>query len=277
MKKFLINCLLFLVIFAIGLYSRSFYLLITEEYKKNVNGADTYNAIAKSKQKKKARKVLLGDSVGRQLFENTKYNDTINSFACNQAIGLAGHYLLLNNFLSAGNEVDTVYMIFRPSSFRNNLDEKYTFHYFLKPFYKDEYKSLFTRTVYDQIRKIPFHFLSQDPAVLTSNWSPDFASKDQKGYTFLSPISAEYMTRIKELSISYNFELILLPSPVSDADRNDIASIDRNEIIDRGLGKEFENYFDQIIFLNDTSFMDGVHLIHPEIYTQYYKDNLVQF
>jgi hypothetical protein len=277
MKRFLLNSLLFLVLFAIGLYSRSFYLLITEEYKKKVNGADTYNAIAKSKQKKKTRKVLLGDSVGRQLFENTKYNDTINSFACNQAIGLVGHYLLLNNFLKAGNEVDTVYMIFRPSSFLNNLDEKYTYHYFVKPFYKDEYKPLFTKTVYDQIRKIPFSFISQDPSLLTSNWAPDFIAEDKKDYTFLSPISAEYMTRIKELSIEHGFELIILPSPVSINSRNDIAAIDRSEIINHGLSEEFENYFDQIIFLNDTSFMDGIHLNHPETYTQYYKENLLQF
>lgn len=277
MKRFLINVLLFLVLFAIGLYARSFYLLITEEYKKKVNGADTYNAIAKSKQKKKTRKVLLGDSVGRQLFENTKYNDTINSFACNQAIGLVGHFLLLNNFLKAGNEVDTVYMIFRPSSFLNNLDEKYTFHYFLKPFYKDEYKPLFTKTVYDQIHKIPFNFISQDPALLTSNWAPDFTARGKKNYTFLSPISAEYMNRIKELSIKHNFELIILPSPVSINSKKDIASIDRSEISSHGLSEEFANYFDQIIFLNDTSFMDGIHLNDPETYTRYYKENLVQF
>lgn len=277
MKRFLLNSLLFLVLFAVGLYSRSFYLLVTEEYKKNVNGADTYHAIAKSKQKKKTRKVLLGDSVGRQLFENTKYNDTINSFACNQAIGLVGHFLLLNNFLKAGNEVDTVYMIFSPSSFLNNLDEKYTFHYFLKPFYKDEYKPLFSKTVYDQIRKIPFNFLSQDPALLTSNWTPDFNARDKKNYTFLSPISAEYMNRIKELSIQHDFELIILPSPVSINSRKDIAAIDKREINSVGLSKEFENYFDKIIFLNDTSFMDGIHLNHPETYTLYYKENLVQF
>lgn len=251
--------------------------MVTEEYKKSVNGADTYNAIAKSKQKKKTRKVLLGDSVGRQLFENTKYNDTINSFACNAAIGVVGHYLLLNNFIKAGNEVDTVYMLFTPSSFINNLDEKYTFHYFLKPFYKDEYKPLFTKTVYDQVRKIPFHFISQDPALLTSNWAPDFRNHDKKNYTFLSPISLEYLTRIKELSIKYGFELIILPTPVSINSKKDIISIDRSEFSNNGLGEEFSKYLNQIIFLNDTSFMDGIHLNHPETYTQYYRENLVQF
>jgi hypothetical protein len=277
MKRFLLNSLLFLVLFAIGLYSRSFYLLITEEYKNNVNGYETYNAIAKSKQKKKTRKVLLGDSVGRQLFENTSYNDTVNSFACNQAIGLVGHYLLLNNFLEAGNQVDTVYMIFTPSSFLNNLDEKYTFHYFLKPFYKDEYKPLFTQTVFEQIRKIPFNFISQDPALLTSNWAPNFNTMDEKNYTFLSPISAEYLKRIKDLSIQYGFKLIILPSPVSMSSKTGIAAIDKSEISKNGLSTEFENYFDRIIFLNDTSFMDGVHLSHPETYTQYYKEHLIKF
>lgn len=277
MKRFLINCTLFLLLFLAGMYSRSLYLLNTGAYKQTVSGSDTYHSIEKSKQKKKTRKLLIGDSVGRQLFENTTYNDTLNSFACNQAIGLVGHYILLNNFLMAGNQVDTVYMLFRHSSFLNNLDEKYTYHYFLKPFYNEEYKSLFTQTVNDQIQKIPFHFICRDPNILTTNWAPDFQTEDEKNYTFLSPISVEYLKRIKDLSIKYGFTLIILPTPTSLNNKQEILTIDKNEIIKNGLANEFNGYFDQIIFLNDTSFMDGIHLNHPEAYTKYYKDNLISY
>jgi len=277
MKKFLVTCSLFSLLFLAGMYTRSFYLLYTGAYKQTVSGADTYHSIEKSKQKKKTRKLLIGDSVGHQLFENTEYNDTINSFACNQAIGLVGHYILLNNFLNAGNQVDTVYMLFRPSSFLNNLDEKYTFHYFLKPFNNEEYKSLFTKTVNDQIHKIPFHFICRDPNILTSNWAPNFKIKDKKNYTFLSPISVEYLNRIKELSLKYGFELIILPTPTSLRNKQEILAIDKNEIVKSGLSNEFHNYFDQIIFLSDSSFMDGIHLNHPDVYTKYYKDNLISY
>jgi hypothetical protein len=100
---------------------------------------------------------------------------------------------------------------------------------------------------------------------------------DEKNYTFLSPISAEYLKRIKDLSIQYGFKLIILPSPVSMSSKTGIAAIDKSEINKNGLSTEFENYFDRIIFLNDTSFMDGVHLNHPETYTQYYKEHLIKF
>ncbi len=277
MKKFVVTSLIFLLLYDVGLYTRSFYLLYTGNYKQSVLGADTYYSLNKSKQKKKARKVILGDSVGHQLFDNTKYNDTINSFACNKAIGLVGQYILLNNFIQAGNQFDTVYMIFTPSSFLNNLDEKYTFHYFLKPFYIDEYKSLFTKTVTDQIHKLPFYFLSRDPTILTSDWTPDYKTENKKNYTFLSPISVEYLLKIKELSIKHNFKLIILPTPVSLSKKQEIEGIDKNEIIKNGLSPDFANYFDQIIYLTDSSFMDGVHLNHPEIYTEYYKDKFISY
>jgi hypothetical protein len=177
----------------------------------------------------------------------------------------------------AGNQVDTVYMLFRYSSFLNNLDEKYTYHYFLKPFYNEEYKSLFTQTVNDQVHKIPFHFICRDPNILTTNWAPNFQAEDEKNYTFLSPISVEYLKRIKELSIKHGFTLIILPTPTSFNNKQEILAIDKNEIIKNGLANEFNGYFDQIIFLNDTSFMDGIHLNHPEAYTKYYKDNLISY
>jgi hypothetical protein len=277
MKKFVLTSILFLFLYDVGLYSRSFYLMYTGKYKQTVSGAETYLSIHKSKQKKKTKKVLLGDSVGQQLFENIKYNDTINSFACNQAIGLVGHYALLNNYINAGNDVDTVYMIFRPFSFLNNLNEKYTFNYFLKPFDNAEYKPLFTKTVYDQIHKIPFNFLSQDPTILTSDWTPDYKTKDKGNYTFLSPISVEYLLKIKELSIQHNFKLIILPTPISLSKKQELETIDKSEIIKNGFSSEFRNYFDQIIYLPDSSFLDGVHLNHPEIYTAYYKDRFISY
>lgn len=253
-------------------------LIGTGEYKHTVAGSEIYYSIFKSKQKKKTKKILLGDSVGNQLFPNTTNNDTVNSLACNQSIGIIGHYILLNNYLKAGNIVDTVFMIFRPFSFQNNLNQVFTYHYFLKPFYIDEYKSLFTKLVNEQIQKIPYSNFCRYPLILTSNWAPDFISKDSINYTFLSPVSIEYLLKIKELSIKHHFKILILPPPMSLIFKRDIEKMDKNEIVKNNLGHEFEHYFENTFYLNDSLFIDGSHLKKKNVayYTEYYKNKFMK-
>ncbi len=237
--------------------------MLSDKYKTIVVGSEIYHSLFKSKQKKKTKKLLLGDSVGNQLFRNTTNNDTINSLACNQAIGMVGQYILLNNYLNAGNQVDTVYLIYSPFSFLNNLDQIYTFHYFLKPFYVQEYMPLFTKTVIEQTHKIPYYYLCRYPYVLTSDWSPNFCSKDKKNYTFLSPVSVEYLHKITELSKKHHFDLIILPPPMRNSLKQKVEKINKNEIAENDLTNEFKNYFEKIIFINDTNFTDAFHLKNP--------------
>ncbi|MES2567352.1 MAG: hypothetical protein V4565_10820 [Bacteroidota bacterium] len=224
------------------------------------------------------KKLLLGDSVGNQLFPNTTANDTVNSLCCNQAIGIIGHFFLLNNYLEAGNDVDTVFMLFTPSSFLNNLNQIYTYHYFLKPFYKNEYKPLFTATVNEQIKKIPYSAFCQVPTILTSNWAPNFKSKDKIDYTFISPVSAEYLKKIKLLSIRHNFKLIILSPPVSFRKKMKFDKINKNEIAKNNFDDEFKDYFKTIIYLNDSLFMDGTHLKKEELvyYRAFYKKTYIK-
>ena len=278
MRKFILNLIIFLLITSIILSIIPNYLVLTGKYKVTVAGKEIYHSIFKSKQKNKSKKIILGDSVGYQLFSNAKNNDTIYSLACNQAISMAGHFIILNNYLNAGNEVDTVFLIFTPFSFQNNLNQVYTYHYFLKPFYIDEYKSLFTKKVNEQIQKIPYFNFCRFSNILTSNWAPNFISTDTIKYSFLSPISIEYLIKIKELSTKHNFKLIILPTPTALSSKNEVEKMDENEIVNNNLEREFENYFKHIIYLNDSIFIDGTHLKreYVEYYTTYYKNKLMR-
>jgi hypothetical protein len=278
MNKFIGKNILFLVILFVFSHARPLYLLDKDRYKRSGAGSETYYSIYKSKENNKSSsKVLLGDSVARQLFSNKTNNDPIYSLACNQAIGMVGHFILLNNYLKAGNHVDTVYLLFSPYSFSNNLDQVYTYHYFLKPFYTDEYLPLFTKTVIDQIHKIPYYYLCRYPHILTSGWAPDFASKDKINYTFLSPISAEYLVKIKELSIKYDFKLVVMPTPTSLSKKRSIGNMSKNDIVTNNLQSEFKDYFDNILYLDDSNFgSDGVHLKDPQKYTEYYKNSFMK-
>ena len=278
MKKFIINSIYFLLVLVLVVQIRPLYLLYKDKYQQTVAGNEIYYSIFKSKQKKKVKKILLGDSVGNQLFSNKKNNDTVNSLACNQSIGMVGQFLLLNNYINAGNEVDTVYMLYSPFSFRNNLDQVYTYHYFLKPFYREEYIPLFTETINKQIHKIPYYSFCRNPIILTSNWAPDFISKDSIDFTFLSPVSVEYLQKIKELSIKQHFKLIIIPPPTSLSKKQVIEKMNRDEITKANLAEEFKNYFNSFIYLPDNNFTDGTHLMKPQVdlYTKYYKSKFIK-
>jgi hypothetical protein len=278
MKKFILSSILFLLIACPAITIIPTFLILTDSYKHTVAGNEIYYSIFKSKQKKKTKKIIIGDSVGRQLFSNTTYNDSLNSLACNRGISMAGHFILLNNYLNAGNKIDTVFLIFTPFSFQSNLNDVFTYHYFLKPFYIKEYKPLFTKLVTEQIDKIPYAGFCRFPNILTSNWAPDFKSTDKTDYTFLSPISVEYLIKIKELSMKHHFKVIILPTPTRISRKAEVERMMKNEITKNNLEPEFKNYFENIIYLNDNNFVDDVHLKREKIayYTSYYKENLMK-
>ena len=276
MKRFILNCLAFVPLLIILLHVRPLILIYTEKYKDTVAGSEIYHSIFKSKQKKKTRKILLGDSVGNQLFSNKTNNDTINSLACNRAIGLVGQFLLLNNCFNAGNKIDTVYLFYLPFSFSNNLDQIYTYQYFLKPFYHYEYYKMFTQTVKQQVHKIPYWILCQYPYFLTSNWSPDFVTKDKLDYTFLSPISVEYLAKMKELCSMHNCKLIIISPPVRNSKKSFLDNLDTSRIGKNNLSDVFRNYFENIIYLDDTNFIDQVHLKNPKNYIEYFKNQFIK-
>ncbi len=275
MKKFLIQLVVYSLIVALLFNADPIRLIITQEYKKLVAGIEVYHSIEKSKKKrqKKTKVLILGDSVGRQLFNNYGYNDSINSLASNQAISMVGQYLLLKNYLEVGNSVEKVILIYAPFSFRNNLNQVYTFHYFLKPFYSFKNMKLFTETVNKQIRKIPHFYYSKLPHILTTNWAPNYTNETSLNYYFLAPISVEYLNKIKELSLQYNFEFILLPTPTRESNFTTIEKMrdTQQEINATSLTLEFDSFFNNIVFINDSCFKDNVHLKHPEKFTPLYE------
>ena len=102
MKKivvFIINIVIFLTPIALYYTIKSVYLLRNDRYKKTIFGNEIYRAIEKSKKKTKYKKLILGDSTANQ-FYNCKEEDpdSAYSLSCNQAIGMVGQYILLQNY-----------------------------------------------------------------------------------------------------------------------------------------------------------------------------------
>lgn len=274
MKKFILRTAIFLVTASFIPTIYLSYLFITKKYESVVIGHDLYVYIKKSKQKSKRKKLILGDSVAKQMQLFSHDSTNTNSLACNKAISMVGQYLLFKNYLEAGNKIDTVILLMNPTSLQSNLDQIFTFHYFLKPFYKEEYKTEFSNNVYKQIKKIPFYEISQFPLITASNWSPDFKSKDPQVKTFLSPISSEYLLRIKSLAENNNITFLIYPNPLRASLKRSMDSISESKLNISGLEKQFSSYFKKVMYIDDRYFVDHSHfkksylLAHPNLLTE---------
>jgi len=266
--------MLFSVVAFVLLSIESFYSYFTKAYESDVNGSEVYLSVHKSKVKKKVKILIIGDSVGEQLYNNETYNDDIYSLTCNQAVSMAGQYILLYNFIENNPESlpHTVLIIMSPVSFTNNLDQVFSFHYFLKPFYKKEYENQLTDTCLTQIHKIPLYFLSQMPFVLNTNWSPTYSPATDTTYKFISPVSCNYLLKIKELCSVKHILLRICCPPVKKSNRelNLRYATSVAEIRETGLEKEFGVYFNDIVFWPDSLYRDHIHFKKQYIPKDYY-------
>jgi len=169
---------------------------------KDLIGGETYLSIQKALQAPaNVRTLVLGGSTGNQLLPNTEFNDATYSLCCNQAISLAGQYILLNEFLV--NHPDPaqleVILLLRPSSLRNDLDQRFTYNYFLKPFDRPEYQRHLSPHAQAQLSKVPLRSLVQLPFVRRSRWSPSLQHHHQPHRFRISKLSAEYLRKMHTL------------------------------------------------------------------------------
>lgn len=256
--------------FLIGLIALFLIPLLDSNFQEELNGKEIYIAINKSLSKQNQTKVLLiGDSVANQLFNNESTNGAVNSLACNQAISMVGHYILLKNYLEKNESVDKVVLMYHPQSLANNLDQVFTFHYFLKPFDKREYRPLFSNLVKDQIRSIPFALFSQLPIINRSNYSPEFEGETRPWEDIVSPVSREYLAKMKKLTDQKGIDFNIVSPPVKSAMKDSIARIDDDLWEDDELQLLFKNYLDNIEFIEDRYFVDEIHFIEPKDFSEH--------
>lgn len=250
------------------------WLLKDDRYKTTIYGNEIYKAIEKSKKKTKYKKLILGDSTANQ-FYNCKESDpdSAYSLSCNQAIGMVGQYILLNNYLKAGNKPDSVFLVYTPFSFWDNLDQVYTYHYFLKPFFIEEYKPYMTETVMKQIKKIPKYWACHIPFIQTTGWAPN-VQQGERNYSFLSPICKEYLYKIDSLSKQHHFEFEIIPTFVANHWRDSISHFNRLEFANCSYAEKLNKYLNRINYKDDSCFVDEVHLRYPQQYQSQIDDLL---
>lgn len=265
MKQFIsVICLYFLFILLIVL-PPEIYKIITNDNYTNIPGGEVRAAVrvSKSKQNKKIKKLILGDSTGHALYPSEKGYDNIASMACNQAITFAGQYFLMKNFLETNKDYppQEIILLVTPESFGNDVDI-FAYQYFLKPFPIIEYKTLYTEHLYARIKSIPLYWTANFPFIHTSGYTPKIAVPSPIERQSLSKLTYEYLKLMDSIATAHNIPFRIHATPVRDDKYEVISNItqDLKNIGTDSLAHLFEPYIESITYYPANLFFDHVHL-----------------
>ena len=246
--------------------------LYTHRYEKKVNGAEIYYALFSSKTERKVKRIVLGDSVGCQLYPSNQEYDSVVSMSCNQAITMAGHYFLLKNFIETNQEdlPEEAILLITPFSLSNDVD-KYAYHYFLKPFPYHQYSNLYTNHLKERIQTIPFFWSANLPFIQTSSNSPKWAVPLTASNQSISQLSYEYLIKMDSITKCNGIKFQMISTPVRDDRRDDMDSFWDHLPTDYAdkLDDLLQPYKESIVFMPSDYYTDEVHFLGDKIPDDY--------
>ena len=267
MKKFFKNLFIYLILFIV--ISNLFALLIINipTFSKILDfGPEVYIAVANSKKRIGYEKIVLGDSVAHQIFKNFKgIEDAFYDLTTNQAVSMAGHYILIMNAINVqDNNIKEIDLVYHPRSFSNDLDQIWTFDYFVKPFLSFSHKKHFSGTVLNKLEKLKvyniaiFPFIKIIPNFPILDYSR-FLSDPNENRSFLSGISIEYLQKIKMECEKKNIRIRVISCPIRKSSIDDFDLL-KKQIAENNLEDIFIDYFSKMNIYEDDDFIDDFHL-----------------
>lgn len=260
MKRFLKRFLIFLPVLILGISAKPAYLLMGDKYQYMPKFNWVYTALKQSKKHKpEAKIVVLGDSVGNQLFKvGSPDNDgEIYSLTCSAAIDIVGQYILLYNFLEK-NKPDAVVLV--NNGYKYNLNAPQVFHHFLKTFNVPENQKHLTPLAKSRIKDVPFYFMSQVPHIFTTTWGPKIPFEPDRSGKLISDLSTEYLLKMEELCKEKGVNLLAIPPPLKAQKKPMFDKYMDQEIAERGLDYVFRFYPETITFAGAKKFKDMMHI-----------------
>ena len=257
MRKFLFRCLLWLVL----LFALEGLMYLTGFRFHTYNGVEVLHSIANSHKKTGKGTLILGDSVCKQLYPAERaYPDAV-SLACNQAITMAGHYFLMDNYFRENEDClpERIVFVCTPRCLQNNLDE-FTYQYFLKPFLKKEYDSLFDDALQARIRQIPYHWSAALPFIRVSNFAYAYQLPPEGSYALVSPLAERYLKRMRDLAASKGIPFIILCAPLRESGRGAFESLIEQAAAQKELDEWLiQGFAGSVTYWPDSLFVDENH------------------
>ena len=221
------------------------------------------NAIVKKSKKKIPGKILiLGDSVGGQLFPRKTMP---SSLTVNGGCLTVGHYILACNAVKKNKHLKFIVLACVPTVLALQFERSQTYQNVMKPFYTFENLKFLSKTILKKINKKQLaHFVIFPFVKAAACFSDiDFTVPKKKGqWGALSPTAIEYLKKLAALCEENNIKLVLISPPVLQDRKKGTRDWERmrKQIPVYKLGKIFTGYFENIIYLSPENFVDHLHL-----------------
>ncbi len=235
--------------------------------------------IARVQEKNQYTKLVLGDSVCNQIFE--RYHGTDSDLCIcgtNQAVSMAGQYILAKEFVDNHENVTDIYLIIIMDSLASGFNAQLGYQYAVMPFVETDTIGALDEETRDEISHMYGGFFSKKKTVEIIHKSPlcmklylnALAKKDQmfpqKQQGLISDLSYRYLIKLQDLCDKEGIRFHLTPGPHADSENQHVrAEQVRREVEERGDQLDLETYFDQIIYYPEALFKDRVHFDEDQL------------
>ncbi len=264
MKQLILKAVIFFILGFIILNITAYWLLKNKNYISTVGWRSVLRAInnVDGLDRSKIKVIILGDSVGNQIFPRETHP---NSLTSNGSVLAVGHYILAYNAIKRCRNLKYVVLASIPSAIGQSFERKFTYNNVMKPFYTFENLPLFSELIRGKINQkrlshfVIFPFIKIAPFLSDIVFSG--AIKENVGNP-LSDLSMEYLKKLYRLCRENDIKLIVVSPPVPRHLQKKLnLKKMKAQIIKNKLGHIFKGYFKSIMYLAGKHFeKDNVHL-----------------
>ena len=234
----------------------------------NVGADEIKPYIKKVQEHDETTKLILGDSVCHQLFNDLQpYSTEISIVGSNAAITVAGQYVLASEYINSHPNATDIYLFMLPGSLTQSFDTNYGYQYTVMPFVETGTIKYFDNDTVKTMEDVYGKFF-MNPIIVRMI---DLSAPNRKIYLNLlkkysAPykpsnyfdIAEKYIGKIKDLCDANNITLHLYPCPISESRKNDIDAL-KDSYTSSKLNIWFPAYFDEIRFYPEYQSDDNVH------------------
>lgn len=230
-------------------------------------------------------KLVIGDSVCNQIFE--RYYD-INDVYCisgsNQAISLAGQYILVEEFIKSHKQITDIYLFLVMGSLATDYGFQLGYQYAVMPFVETETIDNLDRDTLAKIATIYGEIFCKKEIVEMIDSSPlnmklylNFLVEKQKFFpgesgALISDETYKYLEKIYLLCEENGIALHFVPGPHADSEKQHKLESKIREVLEISGDKlGLIDYLDQIVYYPEWMFRDGTHFDEKKLDDDFFQ------
>lgn len=243
---------------------------------------NAYLSIVREENQK--NQLVIGDSVGAQLFTDALSEDYCVA-ANNQAMTMAGQYILVKEYLDSHPCATDVYLAITASTFGVDLNTSWGYQYVVMPHIKAGTIALLDEnTIHEMEKQYGAFFMKKqvveliEPSGLNRkiylNALKLIRGEDEK--KILSPLFEQYFLKIQELCEEREIVFHLVACPLKDIDENyELLENLQEACFESEIWQYVKEYFSHVDFYDKELFKDDMHF-RDEYLTDDNRNSIVE-